>query len=170
MIAKLYNSLAIVAIATMLAAGGSLAFLAGSGRLSAERIDTIAAVLRGELDDDSEEDAVEEAAEEQPEQPRGQSAEQVRQARLRDHLRSQALERAKRDVEARQRLLDQALQHLINEQEHFVDDKTKWSEKRDKFTAADQDAGFQRELEYVAGLPPKQAKEHVIRLWKMRGK
>ena len=167
MIAKLYNTLALAAIATVLAAGGFSAFLFGSGRLNAGRIDSIAAVLRGEYDE-SDEDAELEPAEEEdaaPTESRARSADEVRAARQRDQLRHHVLERAKCDVEARQRLLDQSLQHVLDEQQRLATERSEWTDQQDRMTGRVQQDGAKRELELVAGLPPKQAKEHIVRLW-----
>ena len=80
--AKLYNGLAILAIATTLAVGAFVGLLFGSERLTGQRIETIAGVLRGEYDD-----AVADAATTQPAEQGGatrasgtRSAEQVRQS------------------------------------------------------------------------------------------
>ena len=53
MLAKLYNGLVILAIATTLAVGAFVGLLFGSGRLTTGRIETMAAVLRGEYDEDA---------------------------------------------------------------------------------------------------------------------
>lgn len=165
MMTKVYNGLALASLATMLAGGGLLGYLVGSGRLNAERMNLVAAALRGELDGYSEPVLEETGAPDEPDRPRGHSAEEVRAARQRDHLQSQMIERAKRDVEARQRLLDQTLQALIAEREQFDDQKQAWTQQRAQMTEEVQDAGFERELELVSSLPPKSAKAHIIRLW-----
>lgn len=165
MMVKIYNGLAIASIATMLAGVALLGYLKGSGRLTADRMYLIGAALRGELDDYGRQmpEATVEGAE--PNQPRGRSAEEVSAARQRDHLHSQMIERAKRDVEARQRLLDQALQDLITEREQLDHQKQAWTQQREEITDAAQDVGFERELELVASLPPKSAMAHVIHVW-----
>jgi hypothetical protein len=167
MLAKLYNGLAILAIATTLAVGAFVGLSFGSGRLTGERIETIAAVLRGEYDD-----AAGDAATTQPVERDGavrpsgtRSAEQVRQALVSGQLRRAALERAARDVAARQELLDHAMQHLLSRQEKFEQDRSAWTEQRRKETEALRDVGFQQELRLVGRLSPKLAKEHVIRSW-----
>jgi hypothetical protein len=165
MIARIYNALAIVAIATLLAFNGFCAYLVGSGRLNAGRLATIAAVLRGELEYSAQAASAPEATQAAAQSLGGQSADPVRAARQAAALRGQMLERAKHDVEARQRLLDQALQHLLDEQEQAKAQQTAATRERAK-GSADQDPGFQRELEIVAGLPPAQAKEYIVRLWK----
>lgn len=172
MIAKLYNALALFSIATLLALGGFGAFLAGSGRVNGQRLETIAAVLRGELDDRAEEAAEPEAAEPAAEAPataqnvrRQPSAEEVAAARQRDHLHRQALERALRDLQAQKRLLDQTLQHALSEEERLAEQRRAWQQEQQKLTQEVREAGTERELELLASLPPKQAKEHILRVW-----
>lgn len=171
MMAKLYGMLAIFSIATMLALGGLGTFLYGSGKINAGRLDTIAAVLRGELDE-SEQEPPEEAAvaeeNQRDESGRAQSAEEVRAARHQSHLRMQMLERARRDMAAQRRLLDQSLQYLIEKEERVTQQHSDFTEQQKQLTEEVQDIGFERELEYVAGMPPKQAKEHIIYTWNKR--
>jgi hypothetical protein len=167
MLAKLYHGLAILAIATTLAVGGFVGRLFGSGRLTAGRIETMAAVLRGEHDEVAADTTTTQPAEQdEVAQPSGRrSAEQVRQALVSEQLRRAALERAARDVEARQELLDHAMQHLLSRQEKFEQDQAAWVERKRKETDALRDAGFQQELRLVGKLSPKLAKEHVVRSW-----
>ncbi len=167
MLAKLYNGLVILAIATTLAVGAFVGLLFGSGRLTAERIETMAAVLRGEYDEDATDVTTTQPAEQdEAARPSGtRSAEQVRQALVSEQLRRASLERAARDVDARQELLGHAMQHLLSRQEKFEQDQAAWTERRRKETAALRDVGFQQELRLVGKLSPKLAKEHVIRSW-----
>lgn len=164
MLTRLYNLLAMIAIATMLASGGFVGFLFGSGRLSGAKLQTVAAALRGELVRPPEQTGAADA--QATSQPTSQPAGDARENRGRDFLAAQVLERAKRDVEARQRLLDQTLQNLLTERERLTEQQTVVSEGNKKRAAADVDSGSKREVEFVAGLAPAQAKEHILRLWK----
>ncbi|MGD8454323.1 MAG: hypothetical protein PVJ57_21125 [Phycisphaerae bacterium] len=163
MMAKIYNILAIIGIATTLAFASFAGVLFGTGNLTGARLGTIAAVLRGELDDVGQSgDGTPTTQAAGDETGRGPTADEMRQARQADHLRGLLLERAQRDVQARQKLLDQALQGLIEEQESLASAQASYKEQRQQLVAEDQDQGFEQELAYVAGLPPKQAKEHII--------
>ncbi|MFO0839159.1 MAG: hypothetical protein U1D55_11625 [Phycisphaerae bacterium] len=171
MLSKLYNFLAIIAIATVLSSAGFLGYLAGTGKLTGERIEAIAAVLRGDAPklaaNGERETATTQPAEGgSAEALENTSVDDIAEARAREQLRRASLERAERDVRARQELLDQALQQLITQQEAFDAAQKQWTEKRAKLTDTMRDEGFQRELQYVEKLAPKQAKEHVIRSWK----
>jgi hypothetical protein len=167
MIGKLYNALAVVAIATLLSAGGLLGFLCGTGRLSAGRLERIAAVLRGELDAvDPKQPSEPAAASAAIEGGAGSTGALAQRGRRADYLRGLAIERARRDVQARQQLLDQALHELLSNQETLASEKQVVAEQRKKLASPGPDKGFEQELEYVSGLAPKQAKEHLLRAFK----
>lgn len=166
MLSRIYHALAVIALATMLALGGFGGFLVGTGKLTGPRVEKLAAVLRGELDQWPE------APTSQPtSQPAGgptqraQSAEEIRSARLNEQMQRATLERAARDVLARQTLLDKTLQHLISEEERFEQQRTAWNAEKQALSQSARDEGFQRELEYVGGLAPRQAKDHLLRTW-----
>jgi len=165
---KLYNWLAIVAIASMLSTGGLAGFLFGSGRLTGERLETIAGVLRGEYDAEDAEAAATQPA--QPDEveaaPAAPSADEVRKARLASRLRWVGLERAARDAAARQELVDHALQDLLARQEALEQERATLDERKAKELEALRDRGFQDELRIVSKLAPRQAKEHILRAWK----
>ena len=164
---KLLNAIGALALATLLASGGFAGYLFGTGRLSAERLETLAGVLRGEFDDASADDPV--AAVAPTSAPALQvtlsTQEELQSARKRERLELLATERAVRDLEAQRRLLDQILQHVVQEQERLLIEKKEFAEEREKINTAARDEGFQKELELVSGLQPRQAKEHILRLW-----
>lgn len=167
MLPRLFNAVAAIALATLLAAGGFVGFLFGTGRLNASRLEAMAGVLRGELPEvkASEPERVNmTSAPAAAEPPVGTEAE-VRNLRKRQRLEMLATERAVRDLEAQRRLLDQVLQHVVQEQERLALEKAEFARQREKVKEAARDEGFQKELDLVSGLQPRQAKEHVFRLW-----
>jgi len=166
LLSKLYNALSVFAIATLLAGGGLSAYLLTSGKVTAERVEKIAGVLRGEYDEDPAADAPDEAgATEQDAPPRAPSTKELRDERRAGRLQRAALERSKRDLTAQAELLKHAMHDLIQRQERLDSDRTTWREQMAKLTDSARDEGFQRELTYVSKLAPKQAKEHLVRTW-----
>jgi hypothetical protein len=168
---KLYNALAIVSIATMLAVGAVAGLLLGSGRLTTQRLERIAQVIRGELDElpQPTETAEPAAAADEPDEKQvyqAASDEEIRQQRRDEQLRRALGERAYRDLVAQRQLLDQTLQHLITAEERFEESRTAWQTELERRLGAARDEGFEKELQFVAKLPPKQAKEHLVRKWK----
>lgn len=168
MFAKLFNTVATIALASVLAAGGFVGYLVGTGKLNAARVELVADVLRGKLDQLPDPNAVpasQPTTQAAREVPRAPTEDEVRELRKREHLERLAAERAVRDLEAQQRLLDQALQHVLQEQEKLALEKSEFARQREQIKVAAHDEGFQKELELVSGLAPRQAKEHVVRLW-----
>jgi hypothetical protein len=179
---RLFNALGVFAVATLLAVGGFVGFLFGTGRLSAARVELLAAVLRGELD------GVAGGAPAAASQPADATSPPVEGSlprfveerlatdlknlspearRRRVELERLRLERAAADMEARRSLLEQTLQHVIAEQERLEAEKAALlalQERQRTETAARED-GFKKELEYVSNLKPAQAKEYLIRVW-----
>ena len=76
-----------------------------------------------------------------------------------------ATERAARDLDAQRQLLDQVLQHVMQEQERLASEKAEFAKQREKFKQVARDEGFLKELELVSGLQPRPAKEYLLRLW-----
>jgi hypothetical protein len=157
-----------VALATVLATGGFVGYLCATGRVNASRLQKVAAVLRGELD--AAPQAVAAAAGNpatQPaaEEPRAAVEDELRNLRKRQRLEMLETERAVRDLEAQRRLLEQVLQNIVQEQERLAAEKTDFVRQREKIKSVAQDEGFQKELALVTGLQPRQAKEHILRLW-----
>ncbi len=168
MFGKLYHTLAIVSIAIVLAGGGLLGVMYGTGKLNPERIDTIAAVIRGELDEAGG-DGIAEAdggITEEQRAANAASAEELRQQQREDQLRRALGERAYRDRIAQRQLLDQAMQHLITTEERFEREKKRWEDELERRRGQARDEGFEKELRIVSKLSPKVAKEHIILKWK----
>ena len=172
MLGKIYSSFAAVALVTLLATGGFVGFLFGTGRLNATRTGLMAQVMRGELDSlpATSQPVAGPNAGAEGEQATTQAAteEEVRQLRKRAHLERLEPARAARDLEAQRNLLDQVLQHVIQEEERLAGErkKSESTAQDKKKTDAALEAGFKKELELVSGLQPKQAKEHLLRVWK----
>ncbi len=174
MIGKLFSTVGIVSTATLLACSAFVGYLVGTGRLNPARIEAIAAVIRGEpvarspASHPQTQPAAGAGFEPAPHtQPAlDHSAEDVAALRQREGLESLRIERALADLEAQRRLLDQVMQNVITEQERLAKEKVAVTAQKKQTTAAALDEGFQKEMEYVAGLSPRQAKEHIIRVWR----
>jgi hypothetical protein len=128
-------------------------------------------VLRGDSPEAEEAQPAdaEDTEDQEPEaEPTSQSAsaEEIRQQRRDEQLRRALSERAYRDLIAQRELLDRALQELVISEERFEAQKTAWQTALEQRRGAARDAGFDKELQYVAKLPPKQAKEHLVLKWK----
>ncbi|MFN0137743.1 MAG: hypothetical protein ACKVS9_16685 [Phycisphaerae bacterium] len=166
MFRKLYGALAFVSLAAMLAAGGLGAYLYGTGKLDGGKVEQIAAVLRGEP---TSQPVTSQPTSQTASAPitltAAKSADELRAKHREDQLRRALLERANRDLTAQKQLLDQATQELIARTENFETQKKSWTEEQQKLRDQVRDAGFEAELKYVAKLPARQAKDHLIKTW-----
>jgi hypothetical protein len=165
---KIYQLIAAASFASVLAWGGIGGFLVATGKLHAEAVGQIARILQGLPP--TEPCATQPAATSQPSEDDGpptpvRSAEELAAQRRHDHMQSLRLERAQRDIESRLALLRQAQLALVQNQEAFERKQHQWEEQRRKLIEKARDEGFERELTYVTTLPPKLAKEHLLRTW-----
>ena len=167
MLGKLYHTFAVVSIAILLAGGALLGVRYGTGKLTSEDVATIVQVLRGEPqpapeaappDDDGEDGG-------EPQMTRSASAEEIRRQRREDQLHRALVERSRRDLIAQQELLDRALQELIIREEELTEHRTAWEHELEQQRGAALDEGFEKEMQYTAKLPPKQAKAHLLLKW-----
>lgn len=167
MFARLYHALAIVSIATLLAVGGLVGLLCGTDRLTGERAEMIARILRGEepLPQPTSAPAPQTQPAEQPTEGVS-AAELLRRQRRAEQLRRALGDRAYQDLLAQRRLVEQALQHLINEQERFDASVAAWKQEQERRRGELLDEGFAKECNLVAKLSAKLAKEHVVLKWK----
>ena len=168
MFGKLYHTAAVVSIAIVLAGGALLGLMYGTGKLTAEQVEAIAAVLRSDPNQPAETPEAEAAEEASDVEPTGKatSAEEIRQQRRDAQLRRALDERATRDRIAQRQLLEQAMQHLLTAEERFEQNQKQWEQERKRRRGAARDEGFEKELRIVSKLSPKLAKEHIIRKWK----
>ena len=167
MLTKLFNLIAVMSIATLLAVGSLGGYLYGTGKVTPQHLRWMLEVARGDHDEQlAPEDATD------PNAPVTAEQEQVllrekRTETLRDRIRAKNLldaqvERALKNVVARQELLDQAMQELINKQEALASSRDQWQKQRKQLINADQEAGFKDELDTVSNLEASQAKAHLL--------
>ncbi len=166
MLTRLFNLCGAISLATLLAAGGFVGYLFGTGRLNGARTELIAAVVRGELDNPAPTTApASQPAEAVVETGGAPTREELKATRERRHLELLETERAARDLEAQRRLLDQVLQQTVQEQEKLATDRQALAQEKKKSAEPQRDEGFAKEVELVSGLAAKQAKEHLLRVW-----
>lgn len=167
-VSRVFNSLAIVAISTLFASGGFVTYLVAAGKLTAVRMERMAAVLRGDLDQiPASQPAGEAHAASQPASaPVHATADEIRRLRTQERISAALAERYSRDLDAKRELLEKAVANLISEQETFEKTRTEWKTAQDRMRQQNEDEGFRAEVDLVRKLPDAQAKEHVIATWK----
>jgi hypothetical protein len=146
-------------------------YLMGTGKLTPERVKLVTQVLHGEHDDllnkdpnaaDAHVAATQPATTEPSAQTHVTLAAQPQELALADAV----IERRLRDLQAQRELLDHAVQETIDRQEAFEARQKAEEQERAARASADQNAGFKRELEYLQALPPAQAKDYVVQVWR----
>jgi hypothetical protein len=154
-IKTLYQVVCILAIANVVLLIGVLVFLFGSGRLNAERVEQIAAVLRGEY-------PAEVSATTQPtSQPAESDTVELKLARAEEQgdWAERLLERKRREIEDRQRLVDAAVLDIVRRQEALAEERSAFEERRRKIEAQRLQRGFAKELELISTVKPKIRKD-----------
>lgn len=173
MLTKLIHSTGLVSTATLIAMASFMGYLLTSGRLDAPRAQAIAAVLRGEHPypptTQPAAPATQPAADASHEPPTIAEPTEVR--RRQELMESLRLERARADLEARQRILDQLMLDVVAGQEKLERMNAERAQDAARKTAAAKDGGgasddgFQKELQLFSQMKPALAKEHLVRVW-----
>lgn len=156
---RVYHILALMALINLFAVAGLIGFLVYSGKLTRERADQIAAILRGE-----ELAGASSAAASQPAAtttaPAG-SRETIARDQARKELYALMAERHLREMEDR-RLLNQQIQLDVNRQlEKIEQDKKSFEEQRQELAEVNRQDGFERELALFNSIDPKNARDQL---------
>jgi hypothetical protein len=160
---RLFTWLSVVALAQMLAVGGGLGYLWGTGRLDAEQVEHIAAILRGETDD------AEPAPTTAPvTQPADESyfqaiADQNRQIREQEEIFRRQLERQIIEAAQTNALLDQVRIELMRESEALKQERDDFEAQLAASAERANTEGFQKDLELLSSLPAKLAKTQLMK-------
>jgi hypothetical protein len=159
---RLYHVLSLLALVYFFATAGFIGFLFGTGRLDAERIDRMAAALRGE--------ALKPAA--AASQPASQPApvalsSRAEIARMQEQRESLELlgERARREIEQRQALDRQIQLEVTRQIEEIQARRNELQENKKKSSGRQQVAqsnGLEREVELLSSVEPKNARDLLM--------
>lgn len=144
----------------MAAIGGLAAVAWTKDWLAKDRVVRAFAVLRGE-----------EQAEPVPttmpaveaDQPPIASSEQIRLQREADEIARTELERRRREIQNGWELLERQQLAFVKAKEAFEDGRKRYEEEARRRAEQDEDGGFRKELDIIAGLKAKDAKE-LLRL------
>lgn len=155
MVKTLYQVVSILAIANLLSIAGLVVFLVATDRLDSERVDQIAAVLRGEP-------PVQAAPTTQPTtQPAEAETAETRLAKAREEtdLAFRMLERKRREAEDRHRLAEALMMDVVRRQEALSEDRSAFQEQQRKIEEQRLQEGFVKELELLTSVKPKARKD-----------
>jgi flagellar motility protein MotE (MotC chaperone) len=151
---KIFNILAILAIAQFLALAGFVGTLASRGALTADRLKAAMSAMRGEVPD------MPQASSQPSSQPAHFSppAERIAQAGERVRIERMELDRRDREIADQWNMLRSSQMELLRDRERFEDDKRQWEEALVKRMEEQDRSGRLREQEIIEGLKPDQAK------------
>ena len=158
---RLYSILALAAIAHLGLLAGLVGFLFGTGRLDADRIEQIAAVIRGDLDDD----AITTAPATQPTSvPRDlATAETIRQQQELEEIQRRRLQQQVQQARQAMDLASLARVDVIRRSESLDRQRKAFDAQRRALAQQADTTGFQKTLTLYGSLPASQAKIMLIR-------
>lgn len=157
---RLYSILALAAIAHLGLLAGLVGFLFGTGRLNADRIEQIAAVIRGDLDDD----ATTTAPATQPTPPPRDlaTAETIRQQEALEEIQRRRLEQQVQQARQAMDLASLARVDVIRRSERLEREQKDFDAQRLALTQQASTTGFQKTLALYATFQPRKAKDMLI--------
>lgn len=159
MVKRLYHILALIAVICLFAGGGLLGYMFAAGKLSAERLDQIAMVLRGELP--KQEVAASQPAEPPPRPMR--SREEL--ARIQDQTERAELlaQRLEREHEDRNALNEEMRLHAQRMLEQIDREKAKLATAKAALEKESGQQGFETALEMLSSADANKAKDILMR-------
>lgn len=150
---RLYHALSLLALVQLFALLGFTGFLFGTGRLNGERMDRIAAILRG----DDGPPAASSQPTTQPQVKPETATSEIARNRVQQEMFAMAVERQKRELADMARLA-QTIQHEVQSRLEEIEAREKqFAEERKRLLAEQQGDGFGRELEVLGSIEPKRA-------------
>jgi hypothetical protein len=158
---SVYHIVALLAILHLVVLAGLTAYLAGTGRLNGDKIEKIAAVRRGE--------DLQVAPRSTTSQPvvlpvlAQASSEKIAGERMGDDVKRLVGERLLREAADRKALVDAAMLKVTRQLEDLSKEQAQLAEARKRAREEDESSGQQAELEIVAGLGEKTARDVLMK-------
>ena len=155
---KAYRLLALLALLHLLAAGGGLAYLVGTGRLDGERLEQIANVLRGELSTPQAAQAQEIARVEAP----AKSAEAIEREQTAEQIKRHEIDRRLAELEQQAATARAALLKVTRQREAHQREKEEFAAQRRQRDKQERSEGFRKDLDLLGSLKPKVAVDYLL--------
>ncbi|HNQ22326.1 MAG TPA: hypothetical protein PKK06_04460 [Phycisphaerae bacterium] len=163
LIRRAYDMVALLAVLHLLALGALSTYLIGSGTLTGERVQRIAAVLRGEEPAPVETPATEAKPAPPPPPPVGQSAEDAALAAQQDEeITRREAERIKAELDQRLATVNRVLLQVTKKREAWEQEVADANRRAQELNQTGDNEGFRKELEYFETLSPKVAVQHLL--------
>lgn len=155
----LFTIVSLLAILHLAAVVGLAGVLWARGTLNPQRVEQIAAVLRGEYDTPSE-PAVPEG-EAQPDEAQNAKA-TLAGEQTEDELASRRLERERAELQQRLDLVFQEMTRVRQERERLEQERQALAEATRKRSEQETRGGFQKQLELFSKIKPAEAMEYLL--------
>jgi flagellar motility protein MotE (MotC chaperone) len=161
MLKRFYQLLALIALVNLFAVVGLAAYLFGSGRLNAERVDQIAGVLRGEYPATDAAAPTSQPAE--ADGARERSEVEIAQRAAKQEYYELISSRHRQEIDDRRALNEQLRFDTLKTLERIEADQSAFEEQRGTTLAEDEREGLQKELELFSKMDPSLAKDLLRR-------
>ncbi|HUU83401.1 MAG TPA: hypothetical protein VM243_07855 [Phycisphaerae bacterium] len=155
---KAFRLVALLALLNVLAAGAGLAYLVGSGRLTAERVEQIATVLRGEWPAPQTAQAQEIA----PVEPPAKSAEAIENEQTTEQITRHMIDRRMAELEQQAATARAALLKVTREREAHQREKDEFAAQRRQRDTQERSEGFRKDLALLGSLNAKVAVDYLL--------
>jgi flagellar motility protein MotE (MotC chaperone) len=153
---RLYHMLALIALINLFAIAGLLGYLFASGRLSAERVDQIAKVMRGEFP--ASQPASQPAAASAPAPPEPSRAE-IERIKAHRQYYDLVAERHQRELQYREQLNQRILFEVNSKLEEIEREKKLLAQQRQEMSKASGEDGFAQMVEIFSNMDPNKARD-----------
>jgi len=161
-VSKMRSILMIVsalAILHLLALGGFVGYSWHNGTLNTERVELIAAVLRGEHDSSVEDET---GLGEGDTEEAGSAQAAIAKEQIEEEVARRQLEREKAELEQRLELVNREMQRVRREREYFEDQRRREAEAAKKRSEQSYRDGSEKQLEYLGKIKPKDAVGYIL--------
>ncbi len=153
MLKRLYHLLALLALANLFAVAGLVLFLVSTGRLNAERAEQIAEVLRGEYP----ERELADSGPVEPEAPPEASQTEIARSQARKEFINLVASRHIREMKDRRKLNNTIQLETRRLLEEIEATKQAFRDQHKQVIAAEEQAGFERQLTFLSKADPRKA-------------
>jgi hypothetical protein len=161
---RIYHILALIALVAVFALAGFTGFLFGTGRLSAQRVDQIAMVLRGEFPKPAAAPASQPATQPAPPAPQPSRAEIARMQAQKEYYEL-AGERLRAEADQRRQLNQRIQLDITRESEHLEARRQEEDKARPRKPGPPtpaQSQAMEKELEVFSTMDPKLARDLLM--------
>ena len=157
-IKKAYRLLALLALLHLLVVGAWLGYLVGTGRLTGERIEQIAGLLRGELPTPQTAQAQEVAQVEAP----AKSGEAIEREQIAEQIKRHMIDRRLAELEQQAATSQAALLKVTRQREAHQREKEELAAQRRQRAKQERSVGFRKDLDLLGSLKPKVAVDYLL--------